>query len=79
MTSLDNIQETVINLSKENGELATLGQDIKSNAGAMRGSIDQIQNASTQVTESSQETRSASTALSEISGSLNEVANQFRV
>lgn len=77
--SLDNIQETVITLSTENGELATLGQDIKSNASAMRGSIDQIQDASSQVTQSSQETRAASTALSEISGSLNEVANQFRV
>lgn len=77
--SLDDIQETVITLSKENGELATLGQDIKSNASAMRGSVDQIQDASSQVTESSKETRTASTALSEISGSLNEVANQFRV
>lgn len=79
VSSLDDIQDTVITLSKENGELASLGQDIKSDAGHMRGSIDEIQEASSHVTESSKETRSASTSLSEISCSLNEVAKQFKV
>lgn len=79
VTSLDEIQDTVIRLSEDNKDLAMLGQDIKANASAMRTSINQIQGASEQVTQSSQETRSASNALTDISDSLSEVARQFKV
>lgn len=79
VSSLDEIQNTVITLSRENNELASLGQDIKSNASAMRNSIDEIQEASSHVTESSQETRSASTSLSDTSAALNEVSKQFKL
>ena len=79
VTSLDEIQDTVIRLSDENGALANLAQDIKSNANAMRSSIDAIESASEHVTESSEETRTASASLSETSGSLNQIARQFKV
>ncbi|XOV77400.1 MAG: methyl-accepting chemotaxis protein [Aestuariibacter sp.] len=79
VTSLDDIKDTVIQLSRENKELANLGQDIKSNASAMRISVDQIQDASEHVTESSKETRSASNDLTLVSNELSGIAGQFKV
>ncbi|MCC2605828.1 methyl-accepting chemotaxis protein [Planctobacterium marinum] len=79
VNSLDDIQKTVMRLSDENGALASLGQDIKGDAGEMRNSIDVIQEASERVTESSKETKQAATSLADISASLDEVARQFKV
>lgn len=77
--SLQQIQDTVIQLSDINSELANLGQNIKSDAGAMRDSVDHIQEASDEVTNSSRETRDAAGSLSELSHSLNDIAKQFKV
>lgn len=79
VTSLDAIQNTVISLSDENHQLADLAQDIKTNATAMRGSVDQIGQATEGVTESSKETRSVSDAMSEIAARLSSVVNRFKV
>ncbi len=79
VTSLDEIKDTVLALSNENHDLSELAQDIKSNANAMRSSVDQIGEATVGVQDTNKETRSASNQLSEISISLNEVANRFRV
>lgn len=79
VASLDAIQETVITLSKENSALASVGQDVKGNAGDMRHSIDAIEDASERVTESSKETKDAATSLSQTSASLSDVARQFKV
>jgi len=79
VTSLDDIQKTVLRLSDENSALASLGQDIKGDAGDMRHSIDVIQEASERVTESSKETKVAATSLGDISASLDELARQFKV
>lgn len=79
VSSLDDIKNTVINLSKENKELAHLGEAIKADAGDMRGSVDRIQDASGQVTQSSKETRSASDDLKRVSGELTATARKFKV
>ena len=79
VNSLDAIRETVIALSTENTDLASLAQDIKSNASAMRMSVDQIEDASAGVQETSKNTKMASDELSQISVSLNEVVNRFKV
>lgn len=75
--SLDVLQQTVLKLSHENQELASLGQANKTNAGAMRASVNEINSASTQVTESSRETRGASDNLSAIAVDLRSVAGRF--
>lgn len=79
VTSLGDLKNTVIQLSQENKELATLGQNIKSDAGAMRSSVDKIQVASENVTESSKETRSASNDLTRVSSGLSDIAGKFKV
>lgn len=79
VSSLEEIKDTVIALSNENQDLSELAQDIKSNANTMRSSVDQIGKASAGVRDTSQETRTASNKLSDVSLSLNNVANRFKV
>ena len=77
--SLDEIKQTVMALSNENNDLAELAQNIKTNATTMRSSVDEIGDASASVQASSQNTRDTAHELSDISTTLNQVANRFKV
>ena len=77
--SLDEIKQTVIALSNENNDLAELAQNIKADATTMRSSVDEIGEASTGVQASSHKTRDTAHELSDISSTLNQVVNRFKV
>ena len=79
VTSLDAIQATVIELSNENQQLAQLAEVNRSHTTEMRGSVDQIQQASDHVREGSRETRDASANLSQLATSLNEIAARYKI
>jgi len=79
VASLEAIKDTVIAISNENHDLAELAQDLKNDAGVMRGSVDHIDQASTGVQNSSKDTRAAADELSDISVLLNDMAKRFKV
>ena len=79
VASLNTIQETVILLSQENQELARLEQVAKTDAQTMKSSVDDIQSASHQLTQSSHDTRSAAGSLIELSNGLKQIVNRFKV
>ena len=79
VASLNIIQETVISLSQENHELARLEQVTKTDAQKMKNSVDDIQSASQQLTQSSYDTRSAAGSLIELSNDLKKIVNRFKV
>ncbi len=78
VNSLATIEQSVIQLSNENHDLAEHAQMTMSDAGAMRSSVDEIQGVAEKVTSSSRETRSASDALAGLANSLNQVASTFK-
>ncbi len=76
--SLGVIQQTVKALSEENRQLSMLAEGAHQETNAVRQCIDHISMASDKVTESSSETRSASSDLSSLAGSMYEVASRFK-
>ena len=76
--SLNELQDTVLSLSDENQSLAKLGQVNQSDTHQMRSSINAVSDSVTSVEQTSVETQKASSSLSNLSQSLEEIVNRFR-
>jgi len=76
--SLAEIKQTVLTLSDENKQLAELGQANQHDVGQMRDDIDGISDSVGRVTQTSQETKQASTSLAQLGAGLREILTQFK-
>ena len=78
VVSLSEIKQTVLTLSDENQQLAELGQASQDDMTQMRVNIDGISESVERVTETSQETKQASTSLAQLVSGLYQLLNQFK-
>ena len=78
VSSLSEIKQTVLTLSAENQQLAELGQASQDDMSHMRMNIDGISESVERVTQTSQETKQASTSLASLVSGLHALLRQFK-